>query len=166
MKWTSFLVAAVFAAITFGLWAWLNRPASEPPWPSRVQGMAFSPFYSGQDPVQQILPSAEQIEADLALLSGKVTAIRTYSSLKSLALVPEVAARHNLKVALGAWLDSNAETNEQEILAAIDLANRHSNVIRLVVGNEVLLRGDLTVDELARHLDRVRAAVNQPVSTA
>ena len=48
MKWTSFLVAAVFAAITFGLWAWLNRPTAEPPWPSRVQGMAFSPFHAGQ----------------------------------------------------------------------------------------------------------------------
>jgi exo-beta-1,3-glucanase (GH17 family)/cellulose synthase/poly-beta-1,6-N-acetylglucosamine synthase-like glycosyltransferase len=166
MKWTSFLVAVVFAAITFGLWAWLNQPTTEPPWPNRVQGMAFSPFYSGQDPVQQVLPSAQQIDADLRLLSGKVTAIRTYSSLKSLALVPEVAARHNIKVALGAWLDRQAETSEQEVTAAIELANRHSNVIRLIVGNEVLLRGDMGVEALARQLDRVRAAVNQPVSTA
>jgi exo-beta-1,3-glucanase (GH17 family)/cellulose synthase/poly-beta-1,6-N-acetylglucosamine synthase-like glycosyltransferase len=166
MKWTSFLVAAVFAAITFGLWAWLNRPTAEPPWPSRVQGMAFSPFHAGQDPARRLLPSPAQIEADLALLSGKVTAVRTYSSLDSLGLVPEIAARHNLKVALGAWVDRDARTSEAEVTAAIELANRHGNVIRLIVGNETLLRGDLSVEELARHLDRVRAEVNQPVSTA
>ena len=166
MKWPSILVAAVFAAITFGLWAYLNRPTPEPPWPSRVQGMAFSPFYSGQDPAVQVLPSEAEIETDLELLSGKVTAVRTYSSLKSLGRVPGIAARHKLKVTIGAWLDTQHATNEAEIEAAIALANEHSNVIRVLVGNETLLRGNLTLKEMVQHLDRVRAAVRQPVSTA
>ncbi|MGH8177121.1 MAG: beta-(1-3)-glucosyl transferase, partial [Steroidobacter sp.] len=166
MKLSGFLVAAVFAALTVALWAYLNRPTMEPPWPSRVQGMAFSPFYSGQDPAYQVLPSEQQIEADLALLGDKVTAVRTYSSLKTLNRVPEIAARHQIKVTVGAWLDRQRTTNELEIQAAIELANAHSNVIRLVIGNEAILRGDLTVAELARQLDRVRAAVDQPVSTA
>ena len=101
-KWSGLLIAAVFAALTVGVWAWLNQPSMEPPWPTRVQGMAFSPFYSGQNPVYQVLPSADQIEADLALLADKATAVRTYSSLKSLNLVPGIAARHRLKVAVGA----------------------------------------------------------------
>ncbi|MBL8271035.1 glycosyltransferase, partial [Steroidobacter sp.] len=46
------------------------------------------------------------------------------------------------------------------------LANKHANVIRLVIGNEAVLRGDLTVAQLAEQLDRVRDAVTQPVSTA
>lgn len=166
MRLSSFLVAAVFAAITFGLWAYVNRPATEPPWPSRVQGMAFSPFYSGQDPVQQVLPSAAQIEADLQLLAGKVTAVRTYSSLYSLGRVPQIAAKRQIKVALGAWLDTQRRTNEAEIASAIEIANSHANVIRVIIGNESILRGNLSVAELGRQLDRVRAAVKQPVSTA
>ncbi len=166
MRASSIVVAAVFAALTFALWAWLNRPSPEPPWPDHVQGMAFSPFGSGQDPVPQVLPSAEQIDADLRLLAGKVTAVRTYSSLKSLGQIADIASRHQLKVALGAWLDRNLTTNEAEIAAAIDIANSHANVIRLVIGNEVILRNDLSVAALARQLDRVRAAVEQPVSTA
>lgn len=166
MKWSGFLIAAVFAALTVGVWAYLNIPTHEPPWPTRVQGMAFSPFYAGQDPAYQVLPSEEQIEKDLALLADKVTAVRTYSSLKNLSRVPEIAARRQLKVAVGAWVDRERQTNELEIQAAIDLAHAHANVIRLVIGNEVILRGDLTVAELSQQLDRVRAAVVQPVSTA
>src|SRR5262245_13659918 len=144
MKLSRFLVAPVFAAITFGLWAYLNRPVTEAPWPSRVQGMAFSPFYSGQDPARQVMPSEAEIEADLALLSGKVSAVRTYSSLASLGRVPEIAARHKLKVSVGAWLDTQRATNAAEVDAAIALANEHSNVIRVIVGNESVLRGNLT----------------------
>jgi Exo-beta-1,3-glucanase len=166
MRASSIVVAAVFAALTFALWAWLNRPSPEPPWPDHVQGMAFSPFGSGQDPVPQTLPTPEQIDADLRLLAGKVTAVRSYSSLKSLGQIADIAARHQLKVALGAWIDRNRQTNEAELAAAIDIANRHANVIRLVIGNEVILRNDLSVAELARQLDRVRDAVEQPVSTA
>lgn len=166
MRASSILVAAVFAAITFALWAYLNRPSPEPPWPDHVQGMAFSPFGSGQDPIPQVLPSLEQIDADLRLLAGKVTALRTYSSLKSLGQIADIAARHQLKVAVGAWLDRRLQTNEAEIQAAIAIANRHANVIRLMIGNEVILRNDLSVAELSRQLDRVRAAVEQPVSTA
>lgn len=166
LKWSGIAVAAVFATLTFGLWAYLNQPNDEPPWPGRVQGMAFSPFQAGQDPVVQVMPSEQQIDGDLQLLSDKVTAVRTYSSLKALGRVPEIAARHRLKVALGAWLDRRLPTNDLEVDAAIRLANAHSNVIRLVIGNEAILRGDLTVAQLSEQLDRVREAVSQPVSTA
>lgn len=166
LKWSGILVAAVFAALTFGLWAYLNQPTAEPPWPERVQGMAYSPFQAGQDPVVQVMPSEQQIDSDLGLLSDKVTAIRTYSSLKTLGRIPAIAERHRLKVAVGAWLDRRLPTNDLEVSAAIELANEHANVIRVVIGNETILRGDLTVAQLSEQLDRVREAVSQPVSTA
>ncbi len=167
MKFSSYLVAIVFAAITFGLWAWLNKPVDEPQWPHGVQGMAFSPFHAGQDPADRTLPSPAQIDGDLALLaSASVNAVRTYSSLDTLAEVPALAAKHQIKVAVGAWLDRDRATNEKEVAAAIGLAQQHGNVIRVIVGNESVLRGDLSVEELGVQLDRVRAAVDQPVSTA
>ncbi|HEU4484212.1 MAG TPA: glycosyltransferase [Povalibacter sp.] len=167
MKFSSYLLAGVFAVITFGVWAWLNKPVDEPQWPDRVQGMAFSPFQGNQDPADRTLPSRSQIDADLGLLAAaSVNAVRTYSALDSLALVPELAARYDMKVAQGAWLDRNRQTNEREIAATIELARQHDNIIRLVVGNETILRGDLPLAELTRQLDRVRDAVRQPVSTA
>jgi exo-beta-1,3-glucanase (GH17 family)/cellulose synthase/poly-beta-1,6-N-acetylglucosamine synthase-like glycosyltransferase len=168
MKLSSLIIAVIFAAVTFGLWAWLNRPVDEPSWPERgVQGMAFSPFRAGQDPADRTLPSPEEIDADLGMLAAAaVNAVRTYSSLDTLGEIPRLAVKHNIKVTVGAWIDRQKTVNEQEIDAAIALARTYPNVIRVIIGNEVLLRGDLTLSELAAHLERVREAVSQPVSTA
>jgi exo-beta-1,3-glucanase (GH17 family)/cellulose synthase/poly-beta-1,6-N-acetylglucosamine synthase-like glycosyltransferase len=168
MKLSSLLVAAVFALATFAVWAYLNQPVEEPQWPELgAQGMAFSPFRGGQDPAQRMLPTVAQIDADLRLLAeSSVNAVRTYSALDSLSEVPASAARYGIKVTVGAWLDRQRAVNRREIDAAVALAKRHSNVIRVIIGNEVVLRGDLTVSELTAELDRVRAALAQPVSTA
>lgn len=168
LKISGLLVAIVFAAITFGMWAWMNQPVDEPSWPERgLQGVAFSPFRMGQAPAAGIFPSVEEIESDLRLLSAaSIGAVRTYSTLNSLAAIPEIANRYQLKVTLGSWLNRDAATNELEIENAIQLAQHHPNVIRLIVGNESLWRGDVQLATLIQHLDRVRAAARQPVSTA
>ncbi|HEY4449224.1 MAG TPA: glycosyltransferase [Steroidobacteraceae bacterium] len=162
----SLLIAAAFATLTFAVWAYLNRPTREPPWPPLIQGFAFSPFRANEDPTTFKMPTDAEIEADLALLEGKVKAVRTYGVGATLADVPELAERHGLNVALGPWLDTHRDKNEEQLKTAIELASIHQNVVRVIVGNEVLLRGDLTVEELAKYLDRARAAISQPVGTA
>ena len=161
------VVAAVFAVMTFGVWGYLNRPESEPPWPAHIQGVAFSPYAADQNPFgSKDIPSAEQMESDLKLLANKTYAVRTYSVLGTLGRIPELAAKHNISVALGVQLSKDKTENEQEIRTGIALAHEHRNVVRVLVGNEVLLRGDLSVPELAAILDRTRAAIRQPVGYA
>ena len=168
LKISGLLVAIVFAAITFGLWAWINRPADEPSWPDRgLQGVAFSPFRAGQAPAQGTFPTVEQIDADLRLLSTASTAaVRTYSTLNSLSHIPELASKYQIKVTLGSWVNRDGTANEQELANAIRLAQEHPSVIRVIVGNEALWRGDTTIGQLLSYLDRARQAVRQPVSTA
>ena len=168
MKWLSgFVVAAVFAVVTFGLWGVLNRPESEPPWPAHIQGVAFSPYAADQNPFgSKDVPPVEQIDSDLRLLENKTYSVRTYSVLGSLGKIPELAAKHHISVALGIQLDKNMDENELEMRTGIALAREHRNVSRVLVGNEVLLRGDMTVPELAEQLDRARAAIRQPVGYA
>ena len=160
------LIAALFATLTIVVWAYLNRPTREPPWPARIQGFAFSPFRANEDPTHGQMPTDEEIDADLTLLEGKVNAVRSYSVESTLAHIPELADRHDLNVALGAWLDSHRDKNEQQLQTAIDIANSHQNVVRVIVGNEVLLRGDLPIADLEAYLDRARAAIEAPVGTA
>ena len=162
----SLIIAAVFATLTFAVWAYLNRPTKEPPWPARIQGFAFSPFRANEDPTHFQMPTDAEIDTDLALLEGKVNAVRTYSVGGSLGDVPELAEKHELNVALGAWLDTHRDKNEEQLKSVIDLANAHQNVVRVIVGNEVIYRGDLPIQELEKYLDRARAAIEQPVGTA
>ncbi|HSW34146.1 MAG TPA: glycosyltransferase, partial [Steroidobacteraceae bacterium] len=131
-----------------------------------IQGFSFQPFQKDQDAIDRDEPTAEQIDSDLKLLAGKTNSVRTYSTLGTLGEIPRLAARHDIKVAVGAWLDTDRERNALEVENAIELAREHDNVVRLIIGNEVVLRGDLAVDEIAAHLDRVRAVARQPVSTA
>jgi len=160
------LIAAAFATLTFATWAFLNRPAAEPPWPARIQGFAFSPFRANEDATRNEMPTDAEIDSDLKLLTGKATAVRTYSVTGTLADVPQLAARHDIDVALGAWIDDHTDKNDRELQRAIEIARTHPNVTRVFIGNEVVLRGELTSGEMVRYLDRARESIGQPVSTA
>jgi exo-beta-1,3-glucanase (GH17 family)/cellulose synthase/poly-beta-1,6-N-acetylglucosamine synthase-like glycosyltransferase len=160
------VVAAAFAALTCAVWAFLNRPAAEPPWPAHIQGFSFSPIRMGEDPTRHIYPTDAEIDADLKLVTGKVGTVRTYSVAGSLADIPQLAARHGLNVAVGAWIDDHRDTNETQLQTAIELARTHLNVMRVFVGNEVALQGYVPLKELEGYLDRAREAIGQPVGTA
>jgi exo-beta-1,3-glucanase (GH17 family)/cellulose synthase/poly-beta-1,6-N-acetylglucosamine synthase-like glycosyltransferase len=160
------LIAAAFAALTCAVWAFLNRPAAEPPWPHHIQGFAFSPFRNGEDPTHHVMPTDAEIDSDLKLLQGKINTVRTYSVDGSLGDVPQLAERHGINVAVGAWIDDHKDHNERELETAIELARTHMNVMRVFIGNEVVLRGDIPIKDLEKYLDRARDAIGQPVGTA
>ncbi len=92
-------------------------------------------------------------------------AIRLYSSTGGVELVPPIAAEFGLKVTVGAWIDKDPDRNEREIKAAIELARKNSNVNGVVVGNEVIYRGEQKVEDLIEMIKRVKSAVRVPVTT-
>ena len=160
------LIAAAFAALTCAVWAFLNRPAAEPPWPAHIQGFSFQPFRMGEDPTHHVMPTDAEIDADLKLFTGKINTVRTYGVNGSLGDIPQLAERHGLNVAIGAWIDNNRDSNEAQLKRAIELARTHMNVMRVFVGNEVALQGYVPIKELEGYLDRARDAIGQPVGTA
>lgn len=149
-----------------GLWAWLNRPVSMTDWDGSIQTLSFDPHRADQNPNDGEHPTAAQIDEDLAVVATVAQGVRTYSSLNGQDAVPALAARHGLTVIAGAWLDTRAESNAAEIAGLIRIANGNDNVKRLMVGNEAVLRGDLTVPELIRLIKDVKRQTDQPVSTA
>lgn len=167
MSRSSVLIAISLALLTLSLWAVANRPEVEPPWPARIQGFSFSPYRAGQSPFEHNLPSEVEIDGDLALLAGKTNAVRTYSLDGALAEIPRLARPHGINVALGAWIGTDLENNESEVnrLIEVTVANPR-NVVRAIVGNEALLRGDVDEGRLIAYLDRARGALAVPVSTA
>ena len=93
--------------------------------------------------------------------------VRTYSVNLGLDQITPIAQRHGLKVLQGLWLGRDPEFNRFQIETAVALANRYPDVIRaIVVGNEVLLRGELSAAALTDIIRKVKAAVPVPVTYA
>ena len=123
----------------------------------KIHGISFSPYVEGQGPGTQI--GADQIRERLAFIQPYVNWIRTFSCSEGNELIPAIAKENGLKTMVGVWLDDNKEQNEIELNNAIEIANAgHADI--LGVGNEVLLRGDLSEDELIDYMTRAREATS------
>jgi glucan 1,3-beta-glucosidase len=72
-----------------------------------------------------------------------------------------------LKVLLGLWVSSYTDRTQYQISTGVALANRFPDVVRaIVVGNEVLLRGEVSPEMLAETIRGVRSRVKMPVTYA
>lgn len=154
------------------VWWWLGTPVHLVRAPidpnEKVQCISYAPFRDHQtslSPATQV--SREQIAEDLAQLAEITDCIRTYATDLGLDQIPELAARAGLKVIQGIFLDKDQPKNRAQISTAIRLAREYpGTVIALVVGNETLLRKDITVSDLADTIRAVKAQVSVPVTYA
>lgn len=162
---------AVAATVIAAVWAWLGAPVSMP------QGLApgeklycisYAPFRGLQTPFNaDTFISAAQIEQDLTQLAKLTECVRIYSADQGLEQVVPIARKLGLKVLQGLWVSGDAAKTKIQMEAAIDLVNRYPDAIRaLVVGNEVLLRGDMSATDLAALIRAVKARVKVPVTYA
>ncbi|MEP6938932.1 MAG: glycosyltransferase, partial [Rudaea sp.] len=163
--WRALSLAILIAAANVALWAWINRPAQVPEWDGKIGGFAYVPYQRFQSPLREIFPTTDDVDADLKLLATRTDHIRTYSAIENPS-IPAIAKKYGIKVLAGTFLDHRWQRNEDELSALIDSTRRYDNVDRVLVGNETLLRGDMSVDALIAYIDRVRAQVKVPVSTA
>ncbi len=164
--WLFPLIAAFAGAIVLAWWL-SNRPRDGGPdvAEGRLASVSFAPYRAGQSPFLGVFPTAAQVDEDLALLAGHVRSVRTYAAIEGDYDVAALAQKHGLKLWQGIWLGGDRAQNAREIARAIADANRYPDTVeRVVVGNEVLLRRDLPVAELIDDIEKVRAAVRQPVT--
>jgi exo-beta-1,3-glucanase (GH17 family)/cellulose synthase/poly-beta-1,6-N-acetylglucosamine synthase-like glycosyltransferase len=158
------LVVALVLSVHASLWMALQRQQSAPNFENPLASVSYSPYTRSQHPLYD-RPTAEQIRADLTILSPYTNSIRTYSSTGGGELVPAIAAEFGLKVTLGVWIDKDSARNEREIAAAVALARRYSNINAIVVGNETIYRNEKTIDELIRLIQKVKRQTSVPVTT-
>ena len=158
-------VVALVACVQAGLWALVQKQVSAPAVEGQLASVSYAPFANSINPDEGGKATPAQIRADLKLLAPLARSIRLYSSTGGVELVPGIAQEFGLNVTVGAWIDKHADRNERELTAAIELARRYSNVRSVMVGNETIFRGDQTVDELIKKIQRVKRATNVPVST-
>jgi len=169
MKKTSFSVVMLGLLVIANLffWAYMNRPDKVQPWVGPMMGVSFNPMRAEDDPEKGLFPSVAEINEDLSLLAGKVHAVRTYSVLNGLEQVPGLAAQHKLNATIGAWISSDPVASQKEVDTLINISRgEHDNIVRTLVGNESIMRKEVTVEELTTYLRQVRKRTWRPVSTS
>ncbi len=163
------VVATLLSSLlSLALWYGTNRPQPvEPSWDKPLASVSFAPYRAGQSPLTQVYPTDAQVEEDVRLAGQIARSVRTYASGEGMDRVLQLAGKYGLTVTHGAWLEAEGRFNDAEVDALIHAANTWPEVVkRVIVGNEVLLRGDLTPDQLIGYIREVRAAIKQPVSYA
>jgi len=167
------LALLVLSLVAIGaVWWWLATPISLARAPidpdAKLMCVSYAPFRGAQTPLLRTTHIApEQIAADLAQLAKISDCVRTYSIENGLDQVPALAAKAGLKVIQGIWLGSDRLKNLAQISTAVSLTKQFPEVISsLVVGNEVLLRGEMTPSDLAAIIRSVKSQVTVPVTYA
>ncbi len=163
---STLIIVITIAFLNLGLWAAFNPATTIVPWSGMINGVSFSPYGADQSPVHGDRPDPAIVESDLKLLVGKVNMVRTYTSTDGVEDVPRIAARYGFRVTAGAWLDQRLDRNEKEVSNLIHSVRTYPNIERVIVGNEAILRANLSVEQLIGYLRRVRALTDVPVSTA
>jgi glucan 1,3-beta-glucosidase len=167
-----FRLFAVSAAAIVAAWWWLGMPVQMPSSPldpgEKLFCISYAPFRAEQSPLGGPTHiETRQIDEDLARLAQVSNCVRTYSTDFGLEQVPGIARRHGLKVIQGLWLSRQADKNREQIETAVDLARRYPDVITaIVVGNEVLLRGEMSPVDLANTIRAVKSRVAMRVTYA
>jgi len=157
------------AALLIAAWYLPNRPVDPPGGVpgEKFSSLSFAAYRAGESPLTGRFPTEAEADADMALVASVAGAVRTYAAREGNFDAAALAQKHGVKMWQGIWLSGNRADNDREIARGIALANTYPNtIIRVVVGNEVLLRRDLPVTELIADIDRVKRAVKQPVAYA
>ena len=121
-----------------------------------VHGLCFSPYVEGQNIGDTL--TKQQISHRLQIIAPHTQWIRTFSCTEDNELIPALAKEKNLKVLAGAWISNDRQRNEKEIKQLIELA-KNGFVDMVAVGNEVLHRNELPLDELVGYINRIKQSI-------
>lgn len=149
---------ALFIACAVSVLTWfsLDREVDAPDWNAPIRGFSYNPshLYTVEDSKEF---SEQRLREDLTQLKKTTNRVRTYSVSRGLDKLPAIAGDLGMKVALGIWISSDLEYNEQEIQNALKLLRTNrTSIDRIFVGNEAILRGDVSVEQLNEYIRRVR----------
>ena len=125
-----------------------------------MYGLCFSAYADGQRAGDQLL--ASHVGRRVDLIAPHTRWVRSFACTEGHEAIPRLAKTKGLKTMVGAWISHDRERNEREIQALIKLAGE-GMVNLAVVGNEVLLRGELPEEELLACIARVKAALPEGV---
>ncbi len=127
-----------------------------------ITGLCYGPYREGQDPTLGIHPSIDDLTEDLSFISKLTPNIMIYGIDNNLFNIPKLSYNKGLNCFVGVFLSGDPLLNEQAIENALNLARQENYSLRaIIVGNETILRGDLTATESAAYINDLRQRIKE-----
>jgi exo-beta-1,3-glucanase (GH17 family) len=113
------------------------------------------------------MPLVSELREDVSYAGKLARAVRTYSVTDSFAFLPELCDTVGIDCFPGASLGKYPWLNDLELEMLIRVGQTdHPSVQAVIVGNEVMHRGDFSVEQYIQYIRRVKKRVRVPVATA
>lgn len=134
---------------------------------NKFLGLCYSPYRNNEDPDLGIHPTISELSEDIAFIKNLAVSIRTYGATDNLEQIPSLCEQYGIDCYQGAWISKYECENRKQINSLINTANQNlSHLKGLIVGNEVLLRKDVSEQQLLDFITEVKNATNLPVGSA
>ena len=121
----------------------------------QLHGLNFSPYTDGSDPNLGSQINEAQLAARLEIVKPYTRWVRTFGSTLGMEKAGSIAKSQGFKTALGAWIGRDTVANETEITNLIN-AGKAGQADLVIVGSEVLRRGDLSEQALLAYINQVK----------
>jgi exo-beta-1,3-glucanase (GH17 family) len=131
-------------------------------------GVDYGPHRENENPNKGVFPLPGEVQEDIDNHIIPLTSrVRIYGITDVGYQIPSMLGKAGIECWPGAWVSKYPTETRKEINALIGIGKaKLGNVKVLVVGNEVILRKDMTSDELVALLMEVKRETGLPVTTA
>lgn len=130
-------------------------------------GLCYGPYRDNEDPDFGVHPTLSELSEDIAFIKNLAGSIRTYGATDNLEQIPSLCQQYEIDCYPGAWISKYECENRKQINSLINIAKQNlSHVKGLIVGNEVLLRKDISEQQLLDFISEVKSATSLHVTTA
>lgn len=123
---------------------------------SGLHGICFSPYKEHQDVNDQL--TGTQIDHRMAVIKPYAQWVRSFSTTKGNEFIPLSARSQGLNTMVGAWISNDLEKNDLEMKSLITQAQK-GLVDIAVIGNEVLLRKELSIKQILDYIKQFKEAI-------
>ncbi len=157
----------VFATAFGSLVVWyISHPHTLiPAFNDQINAVAYTVQQRWESPTDQRRNPKSSIQ-DVQQIAGITGAVRTYTVSGGIKDFIQQAEKAGLEIIAGAWTGVDSKTDGKELSALIQVGRSQHNIKRLLVGNEVLLRNNLSPSQVQKYIEEVRIKTKKPTSVA
>ncbi len=158
LSYASLFVIFVLAIIFSAMATEAKNKTGCTPNTKKFYGLNFSPFVGRRDPRTGVKLSVEYITRTMKRIQPITQWVRIFGMSNGLDRAGEIAHKLGLKSVLQAWIGRNHAANQEEIRLLIQQA-RAGHADLLIIGSEVILRKDVSEEQLIAYINQVKQAV-------